>query len=108
MGLLRQDEMLRQMSSALLFSTLGLAATTSTFAVRGEILPHQAASVRLHAVANPFSVSVLAGSDGHFRFKNIQPGTYTLSISTQLGGESRKTVEINAAVADVRGRIGLK
>ncbi|MFL6414098.1 MAG: tetratricopeptide repeat protein [Bryobacteraceae bacterium] len=100
--------MLRQIRLALLVPTLGVAATTSTFGVRGEILPHRMASVQLHAVSNPFSVSALAGPDGHFRFKNIQPGTYTLLVSSQLGGESRKTVEISAATADHRGQITLK
>jgi tetratricopeptide (TPR) repeat protein len=84
---------------------LSAAISRSTFELQGEILPHRLASVSLHAVASPFAVAVLAGPDGRFRFKNIREGTYTLSVSTRIGAEVRKTVEIGPGSADRKGRV---
>jgi tetratricopeptide (TPR) repeat protein len=90
---------------ALLALHLSAATSEPAFEIRGEVLPHRVASVSLHAIATPFAVSTLAGPDGHFRFKEVEPGTYTISVSTQLGSEVRKTVEICAATADKKGRV---
>jgi tetratricopeptide (TPR) repeat protein len=92
---------------ALLAFHLSAANSRPAFEIRGEVLPHRVASVSLHAIATPFAVSTLAGPDGHFRFKEVEPGTYTLSVSTQLGSEVRKTVEIGAASADKKGRVAI-
>ncbi len=108
MEVLRQNTMLRLIACALLVPSLSLPATRLTFDVRGEILPHDAASVELHAVSNPFAASTLAGPDGHFRFRDIQPGAYTLMIATRVGREVRKTVDISRAVANDRGQVSLQ
>ncbi|MFL6451288.1 MAG: tetratricopeptide repeat protein [Bryobacteraceae bacterium] len=97
--------MFRLATTALLVSGLSAATGRSTFELRGEISPHRVASVSLHAVASPFAVSTLAGADGRFRFKDVQPGTYTLSVSTQLGGDVRRTVEIGPGAADRKRRV---
>lgn len=97
----------RLMGPAVLAFYLSGATPRPVFEIRGEVLPHRVASVGLHAIASPFAVSTLAGPDGHFRFKEVEPGTYTLSVATQLGSEVRKTVEIGAATADKRGRVRL-
>jgi tetratricopeptide (TPR) repeat protein len=97
----------RLIGAAILACHLSAATPKPAFEIRGEVLPHRVASVSLHAIANPFAVSTLAGPDGHFRFKEVEPGTYTLSVATLLGSGVRKTVEIGAATADKRGRIRL-
>jgi tetratricopeptide (TPR) repeat protein len=98
----------RLVGAALLALHLSGATPNPVFEIRGEVLPHLVASVSLHAIASPFAVSTLAGLDGHFRFKDLEPGTYTLSVATQLGSEVRKTIEIGAATADNRGRVRLR
>src|SRR3954454_6946340 len=108
MEVLRQDTMLRFIVPAILVPSLSLPATRSTFDLRGEILPHEAASVELHAVSTPFAASTLAGPDGHFRFKDLQPGAYTLLVATSLGVEVRKTVEISGIFANHRGQVALQ
>jgi tetratricopeptide (TPR) repeat protein len=100
--------MLRLIACALLVPTFSLSATRSTFEVRGEILPHEAASVEIHAVSSPFAASTLAGPDGHFRFKDIQPGAYTVLIATHLGREVRRTVEVSGALANSRHQVALQ
>lgn len=97
--------MFRVIGAAVLAAHLSAATSKPTFEIRGEVLPHRAASVGLHAIASPFAISTLAGPDGRFRFKEVEPGTYTLSVSTQLGSEVRKTVEIRASTADKKGRV---
>jgi len=98
---------LRVIAAVLLIANSGAAITNPRFEIRGQVLPHRVASVSLHAVASPFAVSALTGPDGHFRFKDLQPGAYTLSLATQLGTEVRKTVDIGPAVADRNGRIAV-
>jgi tetratricopeptide (TPR) repeat protein len=95
----------RLLATALLIAKLGTAATASKFEFRGEIVPHRVASISLHAVATPFAVATFAGPDGRFHFKDLQAGTYTLSVSTQLGSEVRKTVEIGPATADRKRKV---
>jgi len=95
----------RLIGPAVLALHLGTASPKAAFEIRGEVLPHRVASVSLHAIASPFAVSTVAGPDGHFRFKQVESGTYTLAVATQLGSEVRKTVEIGAATADKKGRV---
>jgi tetratricopeptide (TPR) repeat protein len=98
----------RFIGTTLLVAGCSAAISRSTFEIRGEILPHRVASVSLHAVASPFAVSATAGPDGRFRFKDVQTGTYSLSVSTPLGGDVRKTIEIGPSTADRKGRITTK
>ena len=95
----------RVIAAALLAAGSGAAITNTRFEVRGQILPHRVASVSLHAVASPFAVSALAGPDGRFRFKDLPPGAYMLSVATRLGAAVRKTVEVGPLNADRNGRI---
>lgn len=99
--------MFRVIAAVLLAAGSGAAITNQKFQLRGEVLPHRVASVSLHAVASPFGVSSLAGPDGRFHVKNLQPGTYTVSVATQLGTEVRKTVEIGPVAADRKGRVAV-
>ena len=87
---------------------LGAADRKSTFEIRGEILPHAAAAVTLHAVASPFATSTLAGPDGRFRFKNIEAGAYTVSVYVPQRGETRLTINAGPGTADKKRRVILR
>ena len=88
--------------------SLSGALAKPVFQIRGEILPRGAGTVTLHAVANPFATSAVAGEDGDFRFRNIEAGIYTLSVSAQHGGDMRMTVEVGPGTADKKGRVLVK
>ncbi|MBI4891474.1 MAG: tetratricopeptide repeat protein [Acidobacteria bacterium] len=75
------------------------------FDLRGTLLPATQASVSLHGSTSPFNSSTLAGPDGRFRFKKLEPGTYTLIVFVPGRGELRKTIEVTSAVSSSKGRI---
>src|SRR3954470_5020251 len=78
-----ENKVLRVIAAVLLIANSGAAITSPRFEIRGQVLPHRVASVSLNAVASPFAVSALTSPDGRFRFKDLQPGAYTLSLATQ-------------------------
>ena len=57
--------------------------------MRGEIVPHEAGTVTLHAVANPFAISGMAGPDGSFRFWLYILATTRLTLLTRRRRELR-------------------
>src|SRR5438128_1324687 len=81
---------------------LGVAERPAAFEIRGEILPHAAAAVSLHAVANPFATSTLAGLDGWFPFPEVGAGAYTVSGSVPQRGEARMTLNVGPGTADTK------
>jgi tetratricopeptide (TPR) repeat protein len=87
---------------------LGAAESNSTFEIRGEIRPHAAGAVSLHAVASPFATSTLAGPDGGFGFRNIETGAYTVSVYVPRRGETRMTINVGPGTADKKGRVVIK
>src|SRR3954451_13280935 len=101
---------MRGLVASVAVSVLSLSAAEHrpAFEVRGEILPHDAGAVSLHAVASPFATSTLAGPDGAFRFKDVQAGAYTVSVQVAGRGETRTTVEVGPGTADKKGRVAVK
>ena len=81
------------------------APEKTTFEVRGEIMPPAAAAVSLHAVDSPYATSTLAGPDGAFRFKDVEPGAYTVSVFIPRRGETRKTISVGPGTADGKRRV---
>ncbi|MGH9659464.1 MAG: tetratricopeptide repeat protein [Bryobacteraceae bacterium] len=75
------------------------------YELTGAVAPPGSASVSLHGATNPFSASTLAGVDGRFRFRNLEPGTYTLSAFSPRRGEARRTIEISPSLADSKRRV---
>lgn len=59
----------------------------------------------MHAATTPFAKSTLVNVDGTFRFKRLEPGSYTLSIGIADRGEIRRTVSVGPGTADSRGRV---
>jgi tetratricopeptide (TPR) repeat protein len=92
-------------ASLLLLLVLGVRAETVRFELRGRLLPATRASVWLHGATAPFEDSTLAGEDGHFRFRSLPAGAYTLGAFVPTRGEMRRTIEIGPSQADARQRI---
>ncbi len=82
-----------------------LLLLAQNFDLRGTLVPATQASVSLHGSTSPFSASTLAGPDGRFRFKKLDPGTYTLIVFVPGRGEVRKTIDVTPAVGDAKRRI---
>src|SRR3954468_10731958 len=91
-------------------SILSVAAAEHkpAYEIRGEIVPHDAGAVSLHAVVSPFAISTLTGPDGGFRFRNVEAGAYTISAQVAGRGETRMTIEVGPATADKKGRVDVK
>src|SRR5579862_5577394 len=80
---------------------------TARYELRGRLVPGARASVWLHGATWPFEDSTLAGDDGHFRFRDLMGGTYTLGAFVPGRGEIRRTIEIGPSQSDNKGRVGL-
>jgi len=63
--------------------------------------------VFLYSVPTPFTVRTLVDAGGNYRFKNLNPGTYSLIVAVPFVGEMNRTIEIGSAFADPKGRITL-
>ena len=63
------------------------------------------AFVGLTGNQHPYSSSSWTSYGGRFRFRNLDPGSYTLLTEVNRRSEHRMTVEISPAMADEKGRI---
>ena len=88
-------------------AALLLLLLAEVYEIRGTIVPAVQASIALHGATAPFHSSTLSGPDGRFRFRKIEPGTYTLIIFVPGQGETRKTISVGPSTADRKGRIEL-
>jgi len=59
--------------------------------------------VTLNGVESPFVASTLSDVDGHFRFRALAPGSYTIDAFAPGLGEIRRTVVVTASMADSKG-----
>ncbi len=84
--------------------TLAVAAQ-KTLTLEGRFTPPAIGSISLHGATTPFVASTLSHSNGSFRFRRVQPGTYTLNVFVPGRGEVRRTVVVSPSHADFRGRI---
>ncbi len=75
------------------------------YELTGRIEPPAALPVFLHGATTPFESSMVSGVDGHFRFRKLAGGAYTLGVSTAARGEVLHTVEISPGTVDSRGRV---
>jgi Tfp pilus assembly protein PilF len=83
----------------------GLAGE-SQYELSGRFTPEGRASVSLFGVASPFVATTLS-EDGHFSFKKIERGAYTVAVFIPGRGEARQTVEVGPGGADSRGRVSV-
>lgn len=93
------------MMIAVLAGAWSLCAAERSFTVEGRLVPGAQASVTLAGATTPYSNSTLTSPGGHFRFRKIEAGTYTLSAFVPARGEVRQTVVVTPSTADKRGRI---
>lgn len=90
----------------LLLAAPGFAADV-LFYLTARLRPAERAVVTIFAVSSPFTASTLSDDNGHFQFKKLRPGPYTVSIYIPDRGEARKTIEIGPGSADSHGHIDL-
>jgi len=95
--------MLRYLVAALFTSAVFAAAPV--YELSGRILPKGRAFVYLYGTTSPYSASTFCFPGSEFRFKKLQPGTYTLAVFMRGRGEARKTVEVGPATADRHRRV---
>jgi len=75
------------------------------FQLRGELIPPvDSAVVAISGVNHPYQdQKQVAGA--HFRFRRLPAGTYTILVAHPEWGETRRTIAVNKAAADERGRV---
>lgn len=113
-------------TKAFLFSTVIVFCLATVFAagqagaqdpprlleLRGQVtLPPNTLSPKkrllftLSSMETPYSERAWGGFDGKFRFRNLPPGTYSLSIYIADDGEVLQTVDVTTSFADEKGRV---
>ncbi len=97
--------MVRFLLPALLVSSA--LAEGPLYELSGRIVPHTRAYVSIFGTTTPFAASTLADVTGHFRFRKLQPGSYTLAVFVRSRGEARRTIEVGPASADRKRRVAL-
>ena len=82
------------------------AASGRTLELRGKV--HYAAArfrflrVAIFRVESPYTASTLTDPGGEFRFRKLEPGTYTISVVRRGLGEVRRSVVVTPALADAK------
>jgi tetratricopeptide (TPR) repeat protein len=83
--------------------------------LRGEIVvprdtvrPDRRIAVGLYGISLPYQARTSADHRGRFRFKNLLPGSYNLSINIPGAGELVKSIEVTPSFADARRRVEKK
>ncbi len=59
--------------------------------------------VRVYGTESPFNAETTSNTHGHFRFRNLKPGTYIVSAFVRRRGEARRTVVVTPSLADAKG-----
>ena len=93
---------------AMLIVSAASAAEPALYELSGRMVPRLGVYVSLFGVNSPYLSTTLADVSGNFKFKNLQPGAYTVAIFSRRRGEARRTVEVGPAVADHKRRVKLK
>lgn len=91
------------------------AVPTRRYELRGKLLlppgtvrPRRWITVNLLAVGSPFYSRAIIQPDGRFRFKDLDPGTYTILFLLPRVGQLTRTVELTQSFADAKGRIEIQ
>ncbi|HWB98567.1 MAG TPA: tetratricopeptide repeat protein [Bryobacteraceae bacterium] len=80
-------------------------AAAGQYDLSGRIIPEYRASVSLQGATTPFTDQTLTDHRGRFRFRKLEPGTYTVSVFVPGRGEVRQTIEIGPSLADSKRRV---
>ncbi len=84
-----------------------LYAVERAYELNGRIVPASPAAVSLFGAATPFHAETLADAQGRFRFRKLDPGSYTVAILIPGHGERRQTIDLGPGTADARGRVAV-
>lgn len=77
--------------------------------LRGRIepAPDEFATVMLHGSDFPFDARTVSDSSGKFKFKDLDPGQYTVIVFLPGSGQSRSTVAVTESFADKKRRVAV-
>jgi len=82
------------------------AAKNKGFELRGKIEPPPGpAVVVLSSTTTPFRARTPADSSGEFRFRKLDPGTYTVWVFSPGAGEVEQTVAVGPGTAKKKSRV---
>jgi tetratricopeptide (TPR) repeat protein len=84
-----------------------LYAARRAYQLDGRIVPAMPAAVSLFGAATPFHAEAVADAQGRFRFRKLDPGSYTVAILIPGHGERRQTIDVGPGTADARGRVAV-
>jgi tetratricopeptide (TPR) repeat protein len=91
------------------------AAASRILELEGQVLippqarrPRRSIVVTISQVGTSFNKETRADSSGRFRFKNLQPSIYSLSVHIPGTGEIVQTVDVTPSFADDRGKVQRK
>ena len=77
------------------------------YELSGRLVPEEHAVVLVFGATRPFQAGTESDDDGHFRFRNLRAGTYTIAVNVPNRGEARQTAEVGPGTADSRRRVVL-
>lgn len=89
-------------------SCWGAVAAEPSYELSGQTASPFGARLTLFGTSSPFSATAFADVTGHFHFKHLRPGLYSLLIFSRRRGEARRTVEVGPGVADRKHRVSLR
>jgi tetratricopeptide (TPR) repeat protein len=95
------------LAMCLLAALFAAGAEPVRYDLHGRLIPAARASVWLQGATSPFEDITLADDAGHFRFRALLAGTYTLGVFVPGRGELRETIEVGPSQAHSKGRIDL-
>jgi tetratricopeptide (TPR) repeat protein len=84
-----------------------LYAAERAYELNGRIVPASPATISLFGAATPFHAETVADAQGRFRFRKLDPGSYTVAILIPGHGERRQTIDVGPGAADAKGRVAV-
>lgn len=71
----------------------------------GNLTPPRMGTVVIRGVGNAYLKRAPVYWDGKFKFKNLKPGSYNISVMVYRLGEFRQTYNVGPSTADDKGRV---
>ncbi len=100
---------LQQYRLALALPLLSLAAAPAAerenFELQGQLRPARFAFVAISSVSTPYNNSAPIYWDGKFKFKNLEQGSYVVSVYVPRIGEFRQTYSVGPSTSDKKGHV---
>jgi tetratricopeptide (TPR) repeat protein len=84
------------------------AKNRASYEIVGEIQPPGRAYLSLHNAVTPFSTTGQSDAGGHFRFRHLARGAYSLAVLLPGRGEARQTIDVGPGRADAKRRVSVK